>query len=127
MITAIEAREICKTSIIKHLKFIEKEIIDAANENYCAVIIKEEPYSDLYFLMPNIAKEILRTLKCYGFEARFFYDKEGEYVDSGLLISWGDAVLVQTQEFKKNRQCRLAKKWPILTAIDRLSRINRFS
>ncbi|WP_334472398.1 hypothetical protein [Arsenophonus sp. PmNCSU2021_1] len=121
MITAKEAKKISEDGLTKHFKFIEKEIIDAANNNYCSVIIRDEPYCDLNTFMPHIAQKILNILELHGFEARFFYNEEGKYVDGGLLISWYDSLPARALIKKQTITSR--KKTQPLNAIDRLSKI----
>lgn len=99
MITAQEAFKLSIPTEEKYLKFIEREIINAAINQQKKVIITTEPYA--FWLSKGdepddlIVRNVLNTLKSNGFTVDL-YDSDSSASDDyirilGLRISWENA------------------------------------
>lgn len=90
MITALKAAELSGPKSEDYLDFIEKKIIDAANNKKREVIIRENPYAGWLYGSTGNSDEVskaIKVLKDNGFKLNLYY-RESQFVDMGLQISW---------------------------------------
>ena len=91
MISAEESMAITKAKVDVHLKYIEKEIISAAEKGETKVLLKTEPYVVWCRYKPSgCEKYVLEKLRSLGFSVQHsFIPSFYQDVHLGLEIDWG--------------------------------------
>ncbi|EKO3434970.1 hypothetical protein LZT09_13950 [Vibrio fluvialis] len=91
MITAKEAKEISGPDSSDYLAEIEQIIRDAAKNKSKKVTIRKSPYASWLYNEKSLSqaeKEAIASLRKSGFDLSLYYC-ESQFVDMGLVISWG--------------------------------------
>ncbi|EOH0514103.1 MAG: hypothetical protein EP325_04680 [Vibrionaceae bacterium] len=91
MITAKEAKEISGPDSSDYLAEIEQIIRDAAKNKSKKVTIRKSPYASWLYNEKSLSqaeKEAISQLRKSGFDLSLYYC-ESQFVDMGLVISWG--------------------------------------